>query len=217
MPVIVDEATWVSAQRTNVQTHARRDASRYPLKGHFLCACGAPMNGYQKPKPGRNFLYYRCTFGLHLRLPCPAFGRRAPAVRADLMEQRAREALSSWFDAPNLAQLLNAHSSAQPDPYAEQREDLDAKMAKLVDLHLDSLIDRPTFERRRNALLIERANLEPAPLPAPVLPPDLSGLQAQLAGASAAELTELLELLQVRFQLNEDLSVNLVSLAIPLS
>ena len=124
------------------------------------CAsCGAAVTAERQ----KGHHYYRCT---HKVGPCP----EKKYLREEKLEARLRAGLESvsidaeWADLmlAEIAKTHEAEKSARREQIqrGEQRlADLDARQARLVDLHLDGGISREDYLARREKLIHERATL----------------------------------------------------------
>ncbi|GGK91223.1 hypothetical protein [Deinococcus radiotolerans] len=98
-------------------------------------------------------------------------------------------------DAETLACLV---SRRQADPHEAQWALLEVRRAALIDLHLEGLIDRAEFVRRRDDLQGQIQAL--VPISTPILPaPKLTDLADGLPSLEDAEYMALLDDLDVHF------------------
>ena len=216
-PPLVTAEAWESAQRPRTMNHPHRRPELYPLTGHLECGCGTPLVGStNRPgpgKPGKAYRYYSCRERIRGTPVCPSSGLQNKAYPADEVEARARDALVATLQTPAALSALAALSDPPPDPHAEERDRLSERRAALVDLHLDGLIDRAEFKRRRDDLDARIQAMLPPPLPVPDLP-DM-GAYAEAAHALTDEAyRELLALLRVRWRVVGS-GVDVVSLSVP--
>lgn len=137
--------------------HVRRATGRhrYLYRGLFTCRhCGYAMIGERQ----KGFIYYRChTVG------CPVTSWREERVQTSLLGQLSHLQLS-----PEAAARLQAEAWSWIDDSADtgamnvakQLARIDAKLEKLTDAVVDELIDRDSYHRRKETLLLERARFE---------------------------------------------------------
>ena len=136
------------------------DPNDFSFLGLSHCAsCGAAVTAERQ----KGHHYYRCT---HKVGPCP----EKKYLREEKLEARLRAGLESvsidaeWADLmlAEIAKTHEAEKSARREQIqrGEQRlADLDARQARLVDLHLDGGISREDYLARREKLIHERATL----------------------------------------------------------
>ncbi|UQN06807.1 recombinase family protein [Deinococcus sp. QL22] len=197
-PPLVSEAVWQAAQRTATKNHVRRDVGRFPLSGKLFCACGSPLSGSaNKSRSGQSILYYRCSPERRGTPVCPATGKGStfyPTLATDTAARLALEA--ALRDSEVLARLM----ATQPihDDQAVLRRALEARRDALIDLHLEGLIDRAEFTRRREEMQRQLEDLRPNIVTA--LPPDLSRLAEGVPRLDAEEYQQLLSDLGVQFK-----------------
>jgi len=126
-----------------------------------LFACGyCKMSMVPERQKGR--VYYRC----HSQ-GCPT-----TTVREDHIESEVETALSCLKLKPAAEERLIAEVTAWVDekirdqktaaPDTTALDDIDIKLERLTDALIDHLIDKNTFNRRREQLLLEKASLEKA-------------------------------------------------------
>lgn len=219
-PPLVTDAEWRDAQRDRTHNHPKRRPDLYPLTRRIRCTCGAPLQGsvVKAGAAGRktDWYYYACRQESRPGRPllCPAYGKRQRTYERTRTEQHARVALAAALRDPRNLAALAAHTAPPPDPHAEERDRLTERRANLIDLHLDGLIDRPEFIRRREELDARITTLAPPPAPAPADAPDGTMYAALVEHATPEEYLTLLELLDVQFQIVPD-GVEVTRLTIP--
>ncbi|MCD0164450.1 recombinase family protein [Deinococcus sp. 12RED42] len=217
-PVLVTPDLWEGAQRPRTMNHPYRRPDLYPLTGHIECGCGTPLVGStNRPapgKPGKAYRYYLCRARIRGVPTCPVAGVTNKAYHADQVEPQAREALVRTLRSPAALGLLLQQSAPAADPHADERTRLTERRAALIDLHLDGLIDRAEFVRRRQELDERLGALTPAiPLSVPEVPA-MHAYADAVEELRGEEYLSLLRLLQVRWQVTPD-SVNVVQLNVP--
>jgi hypothetical protein len=137
-----------------------RDPHDFSFLGLSHCAsCGAAITAERQKKNH----YYRCT---HKVGPCP----EKKYLREEKLEARLRAGLESvsiddeWAGLM-LAEIEKKHEAEksvrrEQIQQAEQRlADLDARLSRLVDLHLDGGISRADYLARREKAMQDRATL----------------------------------------------------------
>ncbi|MFV0410757.1 MAG: recombinase family protein [Paracoccus sp. (in: a-proteobacteria)] len=137
--------------------HVRRATGRhrYLYRGLFKCQhCGYAMIGERQ----KGLIYYRChTAG------CPVTSWREERVCASVLDQLHQLELS-----PEAADRLQTEAQTwivegpdtAPMNIAKQIADIDAKLEKLTDAVIDGLIDRDSFNKRKETLFLERTAFE---------------------------------------------------------
>lgn len=136
------------------------DPNEFAFLGMAHCAsCGASITAEHQ----KGHHYYRCTKRI---MPCP----EKKYLREEKLEARLRAGVESvsiddeWAGLM-LAEIAKRHEAEKPArreqiQRAEERLDgLDARLARLVDLHLDRGISREDYLSRREKVLHERATL----------------------------------------------------------
>ncbi|MFB9991270.1 recombinase family protein [Deinococcus oregonensis] len=220
VPPLLSEAEWQAAQRTRTHNHAHRDEARFPLTGHLRCLCGARLHGRSNTAQDRlrnraePRLWYLCSPKGRGTPTCPANGKGAHYWRAEVVEASARASLEWVLRHPEALQRLAQSGTQQTDPGAAERAELEAQRGRLIELHLEGLIDRAEFISRRDALSVRIQALKPRPLPVQNLP-ELSAYADAVPLLSPADYVGLLRDFAVEFAGQEDGTVAVVRLSVP--
>lgn len=203
-PALIDRATWEAAQRDARTNNAHRRPDLFPLSGHLRCACGARLGGRQrKPIPGKEHWtthdQYVCFDHMRKTPTCPTNNRRTRTYRSERLHAAARvlvaDLLSSPSDPVGLGRAYGGE--VRPDVNAVERAELERKQLALLDLFLEKVIDRATYDLRRSTLAARLAALVP-PIPhAPVTMPARPDLAAGVLTCSNLEFSELLDTLGI--------------------
>ncbi|GHG34595.1 hypothetical protein GCM10017784_30590 [Deinococcus indicus] len=212
-PILVTDAQWHAAQRTPTRNHVRRDPSRFPLSGRLTCACGTPLVGNaHKSGAGHTILYYRCSPDRRGTPTCPATGKGSSLYPVSTVDVAARLALADALRDPETLTRLTNRPNA--DPHAPQRTLLETRRDALIDLHLEGLIDRAEFTRRRNDLQAQIHAL--TPISTPILPPpELTDLADGIPSLTEHEYMALLDDLDVHFTTHKGAHVEVRALNLP--
>lgn len=219
-PPLITPAEWKGAQRDRTHNHPKRRPDLYPLTRRIRCTCGAPLQGsvVRAGAAGRktDWYYYACRQESRPGRPllCPAYGKRQRTYERTRTEERARAALLTALRDPRGLARLAAPTDPPADPHSEERARLTERRAALIDLHLDGLIDRPEFVRRREELDTRLTTLTPPPAPAPADAPDGTLYATLIEQATPEEYLALLDLLDVQFQIVPD-GVEVTRLTMP--
>ena len=139
---------------------APRDPNDFDYLGMCHCGtCGAAITAERQ----KGHHYYRCTKKVS---PCP----EKKYLREEKLDLRLRAALDSHAIGDEWAGLMLAEvekmREAEKDAHREQIQQaetklaaLDARQARLVDLHLDGGISREDYLSRREKIMQDRATL----------------------------------------------------------
>lgn len=166
-PALITPEQWRAAQRTRNTNHPHKQPHLFPLSGHLRCECGAPLNG-RNPAEANRLPRYVCYPRRRGTPTCPTNGGVTRIyANAERIGQTARAALAAYLTDPDdPARLAALYATPAPDdPHAQARADIDRKLAALVDLYLEQLIDRGTYEQRRATLQAQQATLAPKQAP----------------------------------------------------
>ena len=137
-----------------------RDPNDFSFLGMVHCAsCGATITAERQ----KGHHYYRCTKKVS---PCP----ETKYLREEKLDTRLRAALDAVSIGDEWAALMLAEIEKMRDAekhahreHVQQAEDrlsaLDARQARLVDLHLDGGISREDYLSRREKIMQDRATL----------------------------------------------------------
>ncbi|EYB69097.1 hypothetical protein DEIPH_ctg011orf0065 [Deinococcus phoenicis] len=218
-PALVSREVWEAAQRDRTHNHPHRQPDQFPLTGHLRCGCGARLTGKSNQAAGyQRRPIYLCHPTLRKTPKC---GTNSKASRhygpAEELNHNARAALAAHLCSPNdparIADLYRAAPAA--DPHAAERQDITRKLEALVDLYLEQMIDRATYEARRATLTARLAQLQPVPPAPPAEMPDLAAVAEAILTVPNAELAELLDIYQVEFLALGGTEVRVVGLTPP--
>lgn len=218
-PALVTLEEWRAAQRDARANHHHRRPDLYPLTGHLRCGCGARLAGRNnKPVPGKEHHtrhpQYVCFDHVRKTPTCAVNGKRLKNYRAHELHASAREALAELLLNPNdptrFAETY-IDEPARPDQADAERADLTRKLDALLDLYLEGVIDRHTYDARRGTLTARLGTLTPPPVP--LRPPSMPArpdLAAAVLTCSHEELAEFLDILDVEFMARPDNTVQIV-------
>lgn len=216
VPPLVTEAQWQAAQRPPRGNPNVRRPDLYPLTGHLRCACGGPMNGGRAARKTGWKYTYGCRMGSRGTPKCPASGRTNTEVVVAVAEARARAALVETLGSEAAVRALLTPPEPVTDPHRGERAELERRREALIDLHLEGLIDRPEFLRRRDDLSARIERLRPqvtAPLPDMAL---VAGYRTAAASLEGEDYAALLRELRVRFEVAPDGTVTVQELSVPI-
>lgn len=198
-PALVTPDEWQAVQLgASTNPHmGNRVPSLYPLTGHVFCPHGVPLNGrhfrsrcYHTPNLQRKA--YTCT--------CPV------SIDADDLERRVRQLLHDTISNPDADLGLFARQTT-PDPHAAEREALTGMLETLIDLHMSGDISREQY-RARKAKLEEQLGALPQ-VERPQRSLNLPGMEAAAKAVlhcDSLELAELLDVFEVKIQVDNDVS-----------
>ncbi|WP_370567340.1 recombinase family protein [Deinococcus sp. DB0503] len=215
VPPLVTEAEWQAAQRPRRGNPNLRRPDVYPLTGHLTCACGSAMNGGRAARKGGYKYTYGCRMGSRNTPKCTVTGRTNHEQPKDLVEERARAALVDVLSSE--AALVALMTSPEPatDPHRAERLQLEQRRDTLIDLHVEGLIDRAEFTRRRNELQARITRLQPQ---VTVPEPDMTliaGYRQAAERLTGEDYTTLLRELRVKFEVAPDGGVRVLELNVP--
>lgn len=152
IPAIIDDHTWERANRLigrkNTWVNGKGNTRDEFILAKLLICKGCARLLTPKTATWKGLRYYRC---LGYTPAC----RHHPYIRADKLERHVWEQVKSMARDPNF--LFKVFESNHPynvddDTLVDAESEVQrwtAKHEKLISLHLDGLIDRKTFERRR--------------------------------------------------------------------
>jgi DNA invertase Pin-like site-specific DNA recombinase len=119
--------------------------------------CGYSLIGERQ----KGHVYYRCQIA-----DCPTTCIREEVVEGAVLDQFIRLRFSqeenAWF-RPKLAQMRLRNADEQENVVGAinlQIGQLDDRLNRLTDAYIDRVIEKDLFEQRKNALLVERKDLE---------------------------------------------------------
>lgn len=212
-PPLVSEAQWHAAQRPGRGNPGIRRPDVYPLSGHLRCACGGPLNGGHHVLKHGPVYRYGCRPGTRGTPRCPASGKATTSHLCSDVMAGSRAALVAALTSPAAMTALSAVGRAD-DPHRAERATLERRRDALIDLHLEAMIDRAEFVRRRDELQARIAALQPRAAQVPELTQARAYAEAvPLLGD--AEYVELLKELRVRFQVAVDGGVSVLEMTVP--
>ena len=208
-PPLVTREEWEAAQRARSYNQPYRRPDVFPLTGRVRCTCGARMVGERKDSyrgAKRYYHYYACTAHKGDAPACPVWGKRVPVFPVDPLHDQARallaELLGNPADPAHIAAAWREVPPPRADERARERGEVERKLAALLDLYLEGVVDRETYDTRRATLTRRAAELSPAPpSPPPTMPPR-ADLALAVRAATHEELAEFLELLGVELALD---------------
>jgi DNA invertase Pin-like site-specific DNA recombinase len=165
---LVDEATWLRAQRRmsrspELDSERRREHPDFPLRGFVRCeACGRPMTAaWSRGRSGRRYGYYFCWWGR-----CRAVRVAGPRLDAEFGKVLQRIQIP-----PRLVRLVEESLTevweARRQERAERRELaqrqlvlLQGRKERLLEAYLyEGVLDRATYERQLRRLGEQLAKL----------------------------------------------------------
>lgn len=215
-PPLVTREEWEAAQRGRSYNQPYRRPDVFPLTGHLRCTCGARMVGERKTprgETGPEYLYYACTAHRGEAPGCPVWGKRVPVFPADPLHGQARallaELLSNPADPAHVAAAWRETPAPRADERARERAEVERKLAALLDLYLEGVVDRETYDTRRATLTRRAAELSPSPPSPPPTMPARADLALAVRAATHEELAQFLELLGVEFALDGERQLRL--------
>lgn len=162
---LVTPEEWQAAQRTRATNNPHKQPDLFPLSGHLRCQCGSPLGGRNPKKKGWTTRYVCYPRRRHTPT-CPSNGGVTRVyANAEQIGRTARQALAQYLTDPDdPARTASLYATQAPaDPHAEARAELERKLTALVDLYLEQLIDKPTYEARRATLTAQLITLTPTP------------------------------------------------------
>lgn len=219
-PALVTMEEWQAAQRDARVNHHHKRPDLYPLTGHLRCGCGARLAGRSnKPVPGKEHHVrvpqYVCFDHVRKTPTCPVNGKRLKLYPLPALHASAREVLAELLLNPNdptrFAETY-IDEPARPDQAEAERADLTRKLDALLDLFLEGVIDRHTYDARRSTLTARLGTLTPPPVP--LRPPSMPArpdLAEAVRTCSNEELADILDILDVEFMAQPDNTVQVVS------
>ena len=155
---LFDQVQAVMEDRSRPHT---RHKGFFPLLGLATCGhCGGSITAERQ----KNFHYYRCT---KKRGPCPEKYIREENLAEQIRAAVRNVALPSDGYQFMLAELAKEQGDSTRPVGVQKKSELEEQIAgisvkldRLVDAHLDGIIDRPTYLFKKEQLLNERADLE---------------------------------------------------------
>jgi hypothetical protein len=166
---LIDSATWRTVQqRLRGKTY---HVHRMTFAGGLLryAHCGHVVTGEAKRKtksPGERvtYTYYRCS--KYNRPNHPRERVTAATIESQLLDVLARMRLSdpeirAWFVAviKARARASQQDNSDRRQELQRQRDDIDRRLARLLEIRIDDEIDRQTYSRTRLELADERSSV----------------------------------------------------------
>lgn len=203
-PALVSLEMWQAAQRDGRVNNVHKRPDKYPLTGHLRCACGARLAGRHSFPPADKAHHVRhaqyvCFPHVRKTPTCPTNGKGIRTYRVDRLNAAARKALAALLSDPSdPAHVAAAYGAVPaPDPHSGERQGIGRKLAALLDLYLEQVIDRATYDARRATLTARLASLTSPATPAPATMPPRSDLALDVLECDNLGLAELLDLLEV--------------------
>lgn len=220
-PALVTQEEWQAAQRDARKNHRHKRPEKFPLSGHLLCQCGAKLMGRDQStgpavKPNHNRKKGYCCYERVRKTPlCPSNDKSSRTwYTSESIEADARKVLAAYLSNPtdpaNLHVLTGGPSPT--DPHESERADIERRLTALTRMQLDQAIEYNDYLKLRTELIAQRDAL-PIPLHAPTPEmPELQHLAQTIRTCPPEEFAELLDILNVTFQMTKAGNVKLVSL-----
>ncbi|GAA0508755.1 recombinase family protein [Deinococcus depolymerans] len=212
-PALVTQDVWQAAQRDARTNHAHKRPDKFPLTGHLLCACGTPLQGRDqgagpavKPTHNRRRAY-TCYPRVRGSDTCPSNGRSTRNwYTAEEIADQARALLATYLSGPSDPAHLHVLTGlpAATDPHAEERADVERRLTALARMQLDGAIDYADYRTLRAELMAQREAIPPVSTPIRSDLPDLTNLAEAVCASTNEALAELLDILDVTFQIGDD-------------
>ena len=203
-PALIDEALWGRIHARNSSEGGTPKPSLYPLTGHLRCTHGAPYGGTSfkgRGAGGQDHRAYFLSGQARTRYSC-----RCKQAPADTLEADARRLLSQVLadpSDPSSARVVFELPPTQGDTHAAEREEVRKQLSNLAELRVKGGIDLDDYMALRATLKArERTLAVPVEVDRP-LPPALLELAEAVRSSDALELSQTLDLLEVRFLLTE--------------
>jgi site-specific DNA recombinase len=164
VPAIVDEATFGLAQRQRKKNKAasiRHTKNFYLMQYRMTCKqCGGTFGiGFTRNRQKTGYYYYYRCSGQNVHLQVDFTAHCKGYIRVELIDDLVWCAIKEFLKDPERIRTTLLSASQQPDNTAERLADVEKEITalrtqqgRLLDLYLDSRIDRDMLDQRQQTL-----------------------------------------------------------------